>query len=189
MKQLSASYANVIQKVYQLALLQIHWLFFTIIGAGVFGVLPATHTLIEIMKQKEERTAKNTFSVFWQCYWHHWRPLNMAGLVWLVMFLLMGMNMIIFTHQPMMLLIVCAVFVYMLLSLIYFLLLFQPAKPILKQIYHAFAYGFAFPKNNLWILFGLFILYVGIQLIPGMMFFFGVSVCIYFFLKLNLQLS
>jgi len=189
MKRFSTSYVQVVQRVYRLVLLQLLWLLFTLFGGIVLGLFPATYALVEVMKNKEIEDGKMIFRRFYQVYKSNWLSLNTAGCIWVIMFILMVTNIFLFRGLLFMQCIITGILLYMLLSLIYFFLFYIPKQPIIKQIYYSFAYGFAFPKNNILIIACLVALYIGIQMVPGVMFFIGISMSFFLFEKLDFQLS
>src|SRR5699024_8836780 len=187
-KQFSGHYQAIVQLIYRFFLLQLYWLGFSLLGLIVFGVFPATYSLVLLMREKSQLDAKEMFHLFWQTYRSHWKKMTQGALIWYTMFTLMCFNLLIIEHAVIRL-VVWSILIYMLLALVYFLLTYRANLPVSKQIYLSFGYGFVFPKNNLVILFCIFSLYVGLHYIPGFVFFFGMSLLVFCLSKLKLQLS
>lgn len=186
--QLVGPYTSIVNTIYRLLLLQIYWLLFTLLGLVVWGILPATYALIVCMRDENQLDARRMFQKFWLSYKKNWKKFISAASVWYVMFILMSINIIIIQHEVILILVLGTI-IYMALAFIYFLLKYESTISLGRQIYYSFAYTFLFPKNNIIILVCLFSLYVGIQYVPGIIFFFGISVLMLCFSKLDLQLS
>jgi uncharacterized membrane protein YesL len=71
------------------------------------------------------------------------------------------------------------------LSMIHFFQYFELDKPILFQIKRAFSFTIILPRNNVGYMFIFVLLLLAIAFIPGITFFFGISVAVFFIVKIG----
>lgn len=175
-------YAISLQKVYKFAYLQVLWLFFTAIGFGVFGVFPATYALLNLLNVQEDLTAKKTFRLFYKVYISSFIPINKAGLIWQVMILLMGANLLLTTSSILQLFVIAMLY-FILLCMVYFFRYFIQDQPVVRQIKSSFHYVLLYPRKNIRYTIIFIGLFLGINFLPGLTFFFGASVSTYFIIQ------
>lgn len=175
-------YAMSLQKVYKFAYLQILWILFTVLGMGLLGVFPATYALFTVLNEHEDLTAKRTFRLFYQTYSSSFIKINKAGLIWQVMFLLISINLFIPQVENFQV-IVFAMLCLIMLCIVYFFRYFEQEQPIIKQIKYCFRYVCLHPKQNFMYMIIFFGLFLAINFIPGITFFFGMSVAAYLIVK------
>lgn len=179
-------YAKGIGKIYRFLILHVLWLGFTVVGLGVLGVFPATYALFETVKEPSDLKGKEYFTIFKGIYIRTFWKMNRAGLIWQIMFLLMGMNLFIFYESHIFILItILGMLLLMTLCVIYFLEYFTMDMKILTQIKRSFGYVFLYPKHNVLFMVILFLLLIAINFSPGVTLFFGSSVTAFLFTKVR----
>lgn len=175
-------YTISLQKVYKFAYLQLLWLIFTAFGFGLFGVFPATYALFNILNVEEDLTAQKTFRLFYEAYVSSFVTINKAGLIWQMMILLMGANLLL-TRSSLLQLFVIAMIYFMLLCIVHFFRYFMQDQRVVEQIKFSFHYVLLYPRENFLYTIVFLGLFLGIRFLPGIIFFFGASVAAYFIKK------
>lgn len=174
MNAIQSRYVAVVQKIYWFAYLQMLWFLFTLIGCIVLGVFPATHALIVALKE-ENLSSREAFSLFKHIYSTSFLKLSSAGLLFKLIFILIAINLVILQSMYIKIIVLCMLGL-VLLSSIHFLQYFNFRKPIIFQMKTAFSLVWLLPRNNLGYVCVFFLLIVAISFMPGLTFFFGVSI-------------
>lgn len=178
-----SKYVYVLQKIYWFAYLQVLWMLFTLIGLVGFGVFPATHALFTVLKEKDLSSGE-AFHKFRNAFKFSFLKMGQAAIIWELMFILISLNLFIF-HSMYIKYFVMGMLGLILLSLIHFFQYFEIEKPIIFQVKRAFSFAFILPKNNAGYMFIFVLLLLAIAFIPGITFFFGISVAVFFVVKIG----
>ncbi|AVR00232.1 hypothetical protein OBCHQ24_14850 [Oceanobacillus iheyensis] len=176
-------YVLVLQKIYWFAYLQALWLLFTLIGLVVLGIFPATHALFTVMKERDLSSNK-AFHEFRNAFTRSFIKLNGAGILFGLMLSLISTNIFILESIYIKYL-VMGMLGLIFLSMIHFFQYFESKKPILTQIKKAFSIVWILPKSNVGYLSIFILLLLAIAIIPGISFFFGMSVAVFFIVKIG----
>lgn len=68
--------------IYRLVCMNLLWLFFTVLGLGIFGIMPATLAMFTVIhKWNEGETDGKVFPVFRDAYLKHFKKTNFAGML------------------------------------------------------------------------------------------------------------
>lgn len=179
-------YVYVLQKIYWFAYLQILWILFTIGGLIFFGLFPATHALFSVLKESEELASGKAFRRFRNAFTSSFMKMNKAAMIWQPMVILIGLNLIIISSDYLFLKwMVIGMLGLILLSIIHFFQNFKQEIPIVLQIKNAFFLVFLHPKENVGYMVIFVLLLLSITFLPGFTFFFGMSIAVYFAVKLG----
>ncbi|MFB1049854.1 DUF624 domain-containing protein [Paraliobacillus sp. JSM ZJ581] len=183
MDTILSKYAIVIQKIYWFAYLQVLWVLFSLLGLVVLGVFPATHALITVLKEKD-LSAVEAFRIFRNAFTHAFLKLSGAGIVFSLMYILISMNLLIFQSLYMKAL-VLGMLGLVFLSMIHFFQYFESGESMLYQVKRSFAFVWVLPKNNVGYVMVFMAFVLAIAFIPGITFFFGISVAMFFVVKIG----
>jgi uncharacterized membrane protein YesL len=176
-------YVLVLQKIYWFAYLQALWMLFTLIGLVVLGIFPATHALFTVMKERDLSSNK-AFHEFRNAFKRSFIKLNGAGILFGLMLSLISTNIFILESIYVKYL-VMGMLGLIFLSMIHFFQYFEIKKPILSQLKKAFSIVWILPKSNVGYLSIFILLVLAIAIIPGITFFFGMSVAVFFIVKIG----
>lgn len=178
-----SKYVFVLQKIYWFAYLQMLWMLFTLLGFIVFGSFPATHALFTVLKEKDLSTGE-AFRKFRNAFTSSFVKLNGAAILFGIMFMLISINLFLFQSIYMKYL-VMGMLGLIFISMIHFFQSFETEKSIIFQVKKAFSVVWILPKNNVGYLFIFVLLLLAIAFIPGIAFFFGISVAVFFIVKIG----
>lgn len=181
-----SKYAYILQKVYWFAYLQTLWSLFTICGLVFFGIFPATHALFTVLKESKQLSSGQVFYIFRMTFTSSFMKINKAAMIWQVIVLLIGLNLIIIPSDYLYFkLMDMGMLGLILLSIIHFFQYFELEMPIILQIKRAFSLVFLYPKENASYMFIFVLLLIAITFFPGLTLFFGMSIPLYFIVKLG----
>lgn len=181
-----SKYAMVLQKVYWFAYLQLLWMLFTVCGLVIFGLFPATYALLSVVREREELSSLEAFHKFKKLFVSSFKPMNKTGLLWQVMVLLLASNLLIIPVENVVVrAAVVAVLGLTILGVVHFFQYFEPDKASIFQIRRAFSFVFLQPRKNVGYMMILVLLLVAIRFFPGLSFFYAVSSCAYFVVKIG----
>lgn len=184
MDKLLTYYSLGIGKVYRFIVLHLLWLGFTLFGGILFGIFPATHALLKTMKEPTDLGMGEYSNIFFRTYKSSFIKINQAAIIWLVMFTLMGMNLLIFKDSNLIVyLIVMGMLLLMVLCVLYFLQYFTAEGTIINQIKRSLGYVFLHPRQNIMYMCVLFGLILAVNFSPGITMFCGSSVAAHFIVK------
>jgi uncharacterized membrane protein YesL len=183
MNVILSKYVYVLQQIYWFAYLQVLWLLFTLLGLGVFGIFPATHALFTVLKEKDLSSGE-AFRTFRNAFTFSFFKLSGAALIWHFMFLLVSTNLLILQSIYLKYLVMGMIGI-IFLSMIHFFQYLETDQPIISQVKRAFSFVWILPKNNIGYLFIFVIELFAIAYIPGITFFFGISVAVFFMVKIG----
>lgn len=175
-------YSKGISKIYRFIVLHLLWLGFTLIGLVVLGIFPATHALLEVMKEPDDLTIGEYYRHFVKSYFGAFVKINQAGIIWQAMFVLISLNALIVVNELIQLL-VLGMLLLLLLCVVYFFEHFQVEGTIIGQIKLSFGYVFLYPRRNVIYMCVLFCLILAINFSPGITFVCGSSVAAHFIAK------
>jgi uncharacterized membrane protein YesL len=122
---ISSGLYKLFDRIYRLALINILWLFFSIIGLIIFGFFPATVAMFTIIRKSVLKEDVPIFRTFWLTYKKEFFKSNLLGLILVVIgyifyldliFLKSTSGLIQFLYAPMLVM----SFVYMLMLLYIF---------------------------------------------------------------------
>ncbi len=171
---------NIAEWITRLAYLNVLWVFFTIVGLGIFGFFPATAAMFAICRDwLNRKTGIPVFTSFWNYYRKEFLKSNLLGLmisfIMIIIvvdfyFIFVTSDMLIrWTYIPLLTLIILAMLFYVFPTFVHFDL------NIAKMIKTTFLVIFAKPLSTLIILICLASMLVLMKLFPALAFIFGGS--------------
>ncbi|AQQ52383.1 YesL family protein [Planococcus lenghuensis] len=181
MNSTSSFLYNVVDWIAKFAFLNVLWIAFSLLGAVVLGVFPATAALFAVIRQWLKGNAgMPVFATFWRYYRQEFIKSNLLGLfVWL-MLVLIGLDVLYiqaaggdlaWTHIPL--------FAFMLLVVLFLFYLFPvfvhydiPNSQVVKN---AFLLMLVNPLTSIMIIFCLVPLFIIMRAFPATAFIFGAS--------------
>ncbi|CDQ39024.1 MULTISPECIES: DUF624 domain-containing protein [Virgibacillus] len=188
MRVILEKYTNILQQLYWFAYLQLLWVIFSVCGCIIFGIFPATYALFHIWKdfQSDTSTTKALFQQFHHVYMTSFFSLNKAGMLWQAMVLLISTNLVII-HPDYVLFkwMVLGMLGFLLLSVIHFFRQVDLNGQIIGQIKKSFMLVLLYPKNNAIYMIVFLGLILSLYVLPGVTFFFGVSLSIYLIVQFD----
>src|SRR5699024_12355183 len=91
-------YSLIVQKIYLLVLFHVLCFCFTLCGVIILGLFPFTYALLEMSRQTEDLQLKEYIQQYKKHFVYAFKKTNKAGVVYLIMLFLMGMNLFIFNE-------------------------------------------------------------------------------------------
>src|SRR5699024_3938117 len=91
-------YSLIVQKIYRLALFHVLWFYFSLCGGIILRLFPSTYALLEMSRQTEDLQLKEYIQQYKKHFVYAFKTTNKAGVVYLIMLFLMGMNLFIFNE-------------------------------------------------------------------------------------------
>lgn len=181
---MTGRFLQVCEVISRMAYVNLLWIFFTIIGLGVFGFMPATVALFTVIR-KWIMGDKDipVFKTFWEAYRKEFFKSNLFGLVLFVIGYIIYIDLLLLPTGGMYMLLRAAIFSCGILFAIVLLYIF----PIYvhydwnrrTHIKYALLIGASHPHFTLLILIGIAILYYVSVTIPGLIPFFSISILAY----------
>lgn len=170
----------------RLAYVNFLWVLFTMLGLGVFGLMPATAAMFGVVRKWEMKEEINTFSTFLRIYKEEFVKTNLFGIVLFVIGYLLVMEFQILRSQESTIYLivsfgVLAVFLMYLIILTYFFPVFVHFNlKFIDYMKWPFVIGVVHPLLSifLFVVIGCGI-YMTFVTIPALLFFFGGSVTAY----------
>ncbi|QHE53027.1 YesL family protein [Pontibacillus sp. HMF3514] len=169
--------------VYRLAYLNVLWLFFTVIGLGVFGIAPATVASFGVSRKwVKDKDESNIFLSFWQIYKQEFIKSNGIGFilfsVGFALYLNFQLTMMIdniFMFTVIRVLFLISFFVYFLTVVFIFPVYVHFDLKVLQLLKQSFFIAIAAPLETIITLLLFSVVYFTLALIPGLIPFFGLS--------------
>lgn len=162
--------------------LNILWIFFTVLGLGLFGAIPATVSMFTVIRQLLLRQETAIFKTFFQTYKQEFLKANGLGLVLAIiayilymdlLFLDMIENAFYYFFQIGLLIVSIIYFI----TLIYIFPVYVHFKLSFFQYFkHALLIGIFSPLVNIAMIIGFVLLFFIYKWIPGLIPIFGLSV-------------
>lgn len=181
--------------VYRLAYLNILWLLFSILGLGIFGIVPATVASFAVSREWiKNKNENNIFFLFWKVYKKELIKSNLLGLTLFFIgfalylnfeFSMMQTNIFIFGIIRVFFLI--SFFVYFLTLVFVFPSYVHFELKVFQLLKHSFFIAVARPLETMIILLLFSVIYFTLLLIPGLIPFFGIS--LFAFLAMTVSLN
>ncbi|WP_400244481.1 YesL family protein [Niallia sp. JL1B1071] len=167
----------------KLAYVNILWVLFTVLGLGIFGFGPSSAALFSIQRKWIlGRTEIPIFKSFWDYYRTHFIKANLLGLSFVVggMLLYLNYQFIIVMEGPFQSIYIMLTWLFVILFILTFAYLFplyvhMEFKSIKEYIKNAFFLAVTQIASSLTILIGCFAAYFLINLFPGLLPFYSVS--------------
>lgn len=174
----------------RLAYMNLLWILFTLVGFGLFGIMPATVALFAVMRkwviQKEEFPL---FSTFWQYYKEEFMKANGFGLFFAFFSLILYINFTLATDQVFWMTMVR--YVLLVLTIVFFMtfLLFFPVYVHVKNkgthyIKTAFLLSLAYPQYMIVMGIAIVAIQYLLMFLPGLIPFFTASLVCYVMTKI-----
>ncbi|UOE93045.1 YesL family protein [Alkalihalobacillus sp. LMS39] len=174
----------------RLAYMNLLWMLFTLVGFGLFGIMPATVALFAVMRkwiiQNEEFPL---FSTFWQCYKAEFVKANGFGLFFAFFGFVLYINFSLAAEQVIWMTVIRYVLLVLTIVFLMTFLLFFPVYVHVKSkgthyIKSAFLLSIAYPQYM--ILMGIAIVAVQyvLMFLPGLIPFFTASLISYVMTKI-----
>lgn len=172
---------HVLEWVMWLIYLNVLWIFFTIIGLGVFGIFPATVSVFTVIRQLLLKEDTSIIKVFFRTYKQEFLKINGIGLILALIAYILYMDLLFldtiqgtfFYFFQIGLIIVSILFF---ITLIYIFPVYVHFKlKFYQYLKHALLIGIFSPLMNLVIIIGFVCLYFIYKWIPGFIPIFGLS--------------
>lgn len=165
--------------VMRLAYLNILWGFFTILGLGLFGWMPASIAMFAVTKKwVNGETDISIFPVFWNNYKVNWGKGNILGILCTGIFLLFYIDFQIISNldQTLPIILFLGLFLYFMTTFFYLLPIFTYYDlRLFEYIKYAFFIGFLRPLHTLGIFLAVFCITLIALLHITLLLFFSVS--------------
>ncbi|MCJ7843191.1 DUF624 domain-containing protein [Lederbergia sp. NSJ-179] len=174
----SIEYLNhILIRILNLVYVNFLWVFFTLIGLGVFGIGPSTYALVSVCRQWILGKRPPVFQTFWKYYKESFKESIIVSFVYAIIgfVLVVDLMHVVNWYIRVALIIVC--FIYLLsLTYIYPIMAQYDWKGIFFKIRMSFLFGFAHLQYSL-----VLFLFIGLsywiltRFLPGVLPFFGIS--------------
>ena len=139
--------------VMRLAYLNILWGFFTVLGLGLFGWMPASIGMFSVTKKwVRGETDTAIFPVFWNSYKENWRKGNILGIIFISVFALFYFDFRIISNLEgtIPLILFLGLFLYFMITFFYLLPIFTYYElRLFEYIKYAFFIGLLRPLHTL----------------------------------------
>lgn len=185
-------FLHICETISRMAYVNLLWIFFTIVGLGIFGFMPATVALFTVVRKwvMGDRDIP-VFKTFWRTYKKEFFKSTLFGIVLFVIGYIIYIDLLLLPTGGMFMLLRAAIFVCGLLFAIVLLYIF----PIYVHyewsrklhIKYALLIGASHPHFTLLILIGIAALYYISITIPGIIPFFSVSILAYIIMWTSYQ--
>lgn len=181
-KKLMMHLLPVLDEIWNLVLLNLLWIVFTLGGLVVFGIFPATVAVFAILRKwilKKE--TPNLFKEFWMYYKSEFKNANITGLfIWMfVYFFYIDWKFVQSVESPFSILgyilLLSLLLTFILIMLYLFPLVVHYNISYFKGIKTAILLALLNPLNTIFIIAVSFILYMVFSYIPALILFLGVS--------------
>lgn len=172
---------NVLEWIMWLMYLNILWIFFTVIGLGVFGIFPATVSTFTIIRQLLLKEETSIFKTFFVTYKREFLKANGVGLILSIIAYLLYMDLlfldtiqgILYSFFHIGLIIFGIIY---LITLIYIFPVYVHFNlKVIQYFKHAMLIGIFSPLMNVAMIIGFILLYFIYKWVPGFIPIFGIS--------------
>ncbi|OLS35554.1 YesL family protein [Bacillus sp. MRMR6] len=169
------------------------WLVFSLAGLVVFGFMPATVSLFAITRKWVlGQTEFPIFQTFWKTFRKEFIKSNILGLLLFLCGYILYVDLAFIPAEGLLLVLlrfsVLAVGFFFIIILLYiFPVYVQYDWKTLKYIKYALVLGASYPHFTFGMMIGMFILYLLLSILPGVIPFFSVSLLAYFVMYVSYQ--
>ncbi|WP_058306510.1 YesL family protein [Gracilibacillus massiliensis] len=178
----------------KLVYLNILWFFFSLLGAGIFGIVPASVTLCKLQKRwLEEKYTRSITKEFWNYYKKHFFRSNGLAIIMLIIGGIIYFDLTFFMKMeglvPQMVSIMIFILsVWFMMTLIYIFPIYVSYQlKLLEYIKYAFIIGMLNPLKTVGIAVSLFgIVYLSL-FYPQILFSVGISLTFFMIMIISLQ--
>src|SRR5699024_3822480 len=126
-------FSLVVHKISRLALFQVLFFCFILCGDIILGLFPSTYALLEMSRQIEDLQLKEYIQQYKKHFVYAFKKTNKAGVVYLIMLYLMGINLFIFNEFFIMQMVVLGCMFLIFLLIIFFLIFFNNELTVIHQ--------------------------------------------------------
>lgn len=158
------------------------WMFFTLIGLGVFGFMPATAGLFSLLRQWiMGKQTESAFKTFWKNYRQEFLKSNLFGLIFLVVSFIIGLDILYFkTSSQLIFQVLLAVMlglgvIFFIMFLNFFPVYVHFDLPFLKYFKYAFLIGLSQLSSTLMMVLGAAVIFCLYWYLSGLLPLFCVS--------------
>lgn len=181
--------------IMRLAWIQILWIFFSIIGLGLFGVLPATVALFSVIRKWQMNNDVNfkLFKFYWMSFRKEFFKANLLGLILFIIGYLLYINysLVRMTDSSFTLYLLIGLFILNILFLVLLIHIFpiyvHYDLKVVQYLSLSLLIGISFPIHTFVTALGLYGFYRLFLLIPGLIPFFSMSSPAFFIIWLSLH--
>ncbi len=177
---------KVAEWVARLVYVNILWIVFTIMGLGIFGIMPATLSMFGIIKKWfDGKENVEVFKEYWQIYKTNFIKFNIIGLIMFVIGLVLIIDLRYFNSLSGVQYLIIKYFIYLIVFLYIMDLIY--IFPITMQyqlkkrdiIKNALFFGFLSPLETLQMILGLIGVTLLFRVLPSLLPFLGVSIPVF----------
>ncbi len=174
---------KVTEWVSRLVYVNILWIVFTIMGLGIFGIMPATISMLGIIKKWfDGKENVEVFKEYWQIYKANFIKINIIGLIMFVIGLVLIIDLRYFNSLSGVHYLIIRYFIYLIIFLYFIDLIYIFPITIQYQlrkrdiIKNALFFGFLSPLETLQMILGLIGVTFLFRVLPSLLPFLGVSI-------------
>lgn len=187
MNNLVHGYYRFAEKAMHFCYLNILWLVFTLLGLGVFGIMPATAAMFSVVRKwvNHEDDVK-IFTVFWKSYKKEFIRANLLGLILFAIGYVLSIELHILRSQDHIAYYIAsfgvlALILFYAVILIYFFPIFVHFNlRVIDYLKWPFVIGIVHPVLTFILIVGIgLLLYIVFSTIPALLIFFGGSITAY----------
>ncbi|GGE49301.1 hypothetical protein GCM10011391_30160 [Pullulanibacillus camelliae] len=168
--------------IMKFAYVNLLWLLFTIVGLGLFGIVPATASLFSVVRKwVMGETDVPVFKTFWKNYRTYFIKVNIMGLIYFIIGLVLYFDIAFFRHHTgtgatVLLVVLLMITVLYLITLMYFFPTFAHFDLSYGRYFkYTLLFGISSPVSTFIMVAGIVANYFLMNLIPGLLPFFGIS--------------
>lgn len=187
---------SIVEFITMLAVLQLMWIGFTLLGLVIFGVSPATVGLFSVMRKRlqGEDSLRSLTSAYWATYKKEFLSANKIGVILIVIGYFLTINFQVVSMMSgtmgllMLTLLVMVTIMYAVMVMNIFQVFAHYELPFSRYFSASLLLSISFPIQMIGSMMGLYVFYRVFLVIPGLLPFFGISITILFLTWMSSQI-
>lgn len=187
---------GIIEFITMLAVLQLMWIGFTLLGLVIFGVSPATVGLFSVMRKKlqGEDSLRALTRAYWTTYKKEFVNANKIGVILIILGYFLTINYQVVSMMNgtmglfMLTLLVMITVMYAVMVLNIFQVFAHYELPFSRYFSASLLLSISFPIQMIGSMMGLYAFYRVFLVIPGLLPFFGISIAVLFLTWMSSQI-
>lgn len=157
------------------------WILFTVVGLGVLGIMPSTVALFSVIRKWLKNEEVPVFSSYWSYFKKEFKRSNLVGLILAIIgfilywdyYILLDVSGTIFQALSIVFIFLFIIAAIMLLYL--FPVMAEYDFKVLSYFKHTLLFSFVSPLATIVMIVGLFITFILMLMVPGLIALFGAS--------------
>ncbi len=187
---------GIVEFITMLAVLQLMWIGFTLLGLIIFGISPATVGLFSVMRKRlqGEDSLRSLTSAYWSTYKKEFMNANKIGVILIVIGYFLTINFQVVSMMSgtmgllMLTLLVMVTIMYAVMVMNIFQVFAHYDLPFSRYFSASLLLSISFPIQMIGSMMGLYLFYRVFLVIPGLLPFFGISMTILFLTWMSSQI-